>query len=272
MGEIAEFLEPKDIYATITSNEYPYSPSYKKGYACRDRAMMSFTVETAGRITEVVGGPEFQWQGKITQKKLVQNTVITLIKAKGKAVVVGRHEGLTREKIQVTPDHILIKQMEIVKRSRKLKQKYGPQIARRGNLALPLKCGYMKPQAYDQFVPFSWLIIEYLANYAPEKGKLFGYEDTRAWSIIKTVTGWFPNWFRAQTSSFRANFIDADATALQKFRGDTNPVSAGHYYRYDYKRDLADPQQALDFTWITPAIKEIQQRIPEQALKKLFTT
>ena len=85
--------------------------------------------------------------------------------------------------------------MPIVKRSGKVIAKYGQQIAERSSLRFPLKRGLYNNAFYDQLVPFSWLVIEYLATYAPAAGKIFHYQDARAWYIMGQVTGKFPNWF-----------------------------------------------------------------------------
>lgn len=241
--QIKNYLSPGEIFHLITS----LNPSYQGQYPLisRDRAMMASCFCSAGRISEVVGGPIFKWN---REKKRAFPT--------GK-----KHPGLQVENLKVSDRYILITGMVVVKRSHKLIKKYGPQIAVRDDFAIPLQRGLFNTQYWDQLVPFGWLIEEYLRNYAPKRGKLFPYEDTRAFQIIKEVTGKFPNWFRAQAEHFYGHYLLPDTVKLAKFVKIQDPKHVKHYIGYSWTEQLKDVEASMDFNWIDKAIKQIQSRM-----------
>jgi len=241
---IKETLDPEEIFQLITQREWPYSVVYKEEYGCRDRAAMAMAFVTVGRVTEIFGGQKFKWS-------LDDN----------KAIAVGRHEGLKREHIETTDNFIFITNMPIVKRSDKVIVRYGRQVALRDRMAVPLKRGLYDNVFYDQLVPFSWLIMEYLVKYAPENGKLFGFQDARAWQIIEHCTGMFPNWFRAQADRFYGWFITRDSVKHSKFVGRVRAESSMPYIRYTWSDDLKEKSMAMNFDWINQQVEVIKRRI-----------
>jgi hypothetical protein len=243
---ITQYLEPKEIFSLITKKEYDYSVLIQSEYGCRDRALMAMCFASAGRITEVVGGPQRKME-EINGKRVVKK--------------VGKHPGLHVENLKVTEDYILVSGMKVVKRSQKLLAKYGDQIAIRDDFTIPLKCGLFDNPFWDQLVPFGWLILEYLVRYAPKHGKLFPYEDTRAYQIVRQTTGMFPHWFRAQAEHFYGYHLITDSLKLSKFVKLTDPKHIKHYVGYDWKEQLKDASLSLDFKWIEKAILDIHKRI-----------
>jgi len=266
---ISETLEPKQVFDLITANEYPYPPDLAAEYHIHDRAGMALSYLTLGRVTEIFGGVQSQrvyvsglWNLPEGSK---YKTKDALDKRNWKEETIGKHKGITRENVTVKEDFLKIVTMPIVKRSRKVIEKYGPDVAKRSGLMFPLKRGLFNNPFYDQLVPFSWLVIEYLETYAPAAGKLFHYEDHRAWFIMKQVTGMFPNWFRAQADRFckqclyRGDMIGYAISAGRVKSDNTMP-----YQRFAWSADLKDPTVIMDFSWIDPAVEKIKNRIPQK--------
>ena len=243
---ITQYLEPKEIFELIIKKEYDYSVLIQSEYGCRDRAMMATCFASAGRISEVVGGPRFQTE-KIEGKRIVKK--------------VGKHPGLQAENLVVNENYITVSGMKVVKRSQKLLTKYGDQIATRDDFVIPLKRGLFSNVFWDQLVPFGWLILEYLTAHAPKRGKLFPYEDTRAYQIIRQTTDMFPHWFRAQAEQFYGHFLLPDSIKLAKFVKIQDVQHVKHYIGYDWKEQLKDTSLSLDFKWIEGAVLDIQKRI-----------
>ncbi|RLI52056.1 MAG: hypothetical protein DRP09_18600 [Candidatus Thorarchaeota archaeon] len=245
---ISEYLEPRQIFKLITQREWPYSALYQKEYACRDRAMMSLAFCSAGRIAAVVGGDRY---------KLVN----------GVPVRVGSYEGLKRENLILYDDYIMVRHMVVVKRSWKVVEKYGAQIQVRDDFIIPLKRGLFENPYWDQLVPFGWLILEYLENCAPEKGRLFPYKTKRAWQIVNYVTGMFPNWFRAQAEHFYGHYLLPDSVKLAKFVKVVRPEQVSHYIGYSWQEQLKNKELKVDFGWIEKEVREIKKRMKEEGIK-----
>jgi len=243
---IKDRLHPNEIYQLITQREVRYSPADQEANACRDRAVMALGVASAGRITEIVGGPVFKWD---KEKKKA-------FKVQGK-----RHPGLQVENLSILPERILVSNMAVVKRSQKMIDKYGIQITTRDPFAIPLKRDLYDNPFWDQLVPFGWLIYEYLVRFAPKSGKLFPFEDTRAYQIIREVTGNYPHWFRAQAEHFYGHFLLTDSVKLAKFLNLLDPKHTKHYIGYDWTAQLKDKLMSMDFAWIDSATRDIQQRM-----------
>lgn len=239
---IKETYEPKKIFSLISGKEWPYSEEFKEEYAIRDRAGMSLSFLTVARVTEIFGGKKFKLEN-------------------GKTVCVGRHEGLKSEHIELDDNFLFINNMPIVKRSDKIIIKYGPQVAQRDKLAFPLKRRLFDNPFYDQLIPFTWLVVEYLEKYAPKTGKLFKYQDARAWQIINCCTGMFPNWFRAQADRFYGYFITRDSVKHSKFVGRVKAESSMPYIRYIWSDDLKVKDMAMNFDWIDPTVRDIKMRL-----------
>lgn len=242
---ITEYLQPKEIFKLITQKTWDYSVLNIEEYGCRDRAMMAIGFASAGRITEICGGHRFKWN---KEKKKGEKTGL-------------KHDGIQVENLKVSENHILISNMRVVKRSQKLLLKYGEQITHRDDFVIPLKCGLFTNSFWDQLVPFGWLIKEYLGKYAPKEGKLFRYEDTRAWQIINKVTGKFPNWFRAQAEHFYGHFLLTDTIKLAKFVNIQDPKHVKHYIGYSWTEQLKDTTVSMDFDWVAEAVMKIENRL-----------
>lgn len=238
--QIRDYLSPRQMFKLIHRKEWPYSVFRQKEYACRDRAMMSTCFVSAGRISAIVGGP----------------------KTKGRKVV-GRHPGLLCSNLEVKTKYILVKNMPIVKRSAKLIKKYGLAITKRDDFVIPLETGLFNVAFWDQLVPFGWLLYEYLAKYSSRKGKIWPYEDTRAYQIIRHITDKYPHWFRAQAEQFYGHFILRDTVRLSKFVGVVDPKQVKHYIGYSWRGELKDQQDSMDFTWIPKAVAAIKDRLKQ---------
>lgn len=231
--QINEWIEPKRIFELIVKA------------ALRDESMMSLCFCSAGRIGEVVGGPIYFWD-KQTQRAVKTDK---------------RHPGLRRENFKLSDKFILITGMKVVKRSHKLIEKYGSQIAIRDDFAIPLERGLFQNVFWDQLVPFGWVIKEYLDTEAPKRGKLFDYEDTRAWQIIRDTTEMFPNWFRSQAEHFYGHYLLPDTVKLAKFVKIQDPKHVKHYIGYAWTEQLKDTQASMDFNWIDKAVEKVKGRL-----------
>ncbi|MGA2682209.1 MAG: hypothetical protein ABSF44_10480 [Candidatus Bathyarchaeia archaeon] len=255
---ISKTMEPKEVFELIASKEYEYSPDLAPEYHVHDRAGMALSYLTFGRVTEIFGGLQYRRiyvAGLCSDPRDPHNW---------KEEVIGKHTGLTRENVQVDENFLQIVTMPIVKRSERIKAKYGQEIAQRSALRFPLKCGLYNNAFYDQLVPFAWLVLEYLERYAPAAGKLFHYQDARAWFIIKEVTGQFPNWFRAQSDRFYKQCLyRGDPIGYAIFAGRVKSDNTMSYQRFSWNADLKDPTMIMDFKWIEPAVEQVKGRIRE---------
>ena len=243
---IRDRLQPSEIYRLITSREAAYTPADQEANACRDRAFMAVDYASSGRITEVTGGPVFYWDKQ--QKKSFK-------------VPDKKHPGLWVENLHVSTERILVSNMETVKRSQKIIDRYGLQVTIRDPFAIPLIRGLYDNPFWDQLVPFGWLIYEYLVRYAPKSGKLFPFEDTRAYQIVREVTGNYPNWFRSQAEHFYGHFLLTDSVKLSKFLNVLDPKQVKHYIGYDWTAQLKDKSVSMNFDWIDPSIQQIKDRL-----------
>lgn len=233
---IEEYPQPKTIFEMICKANITGA------------ALMALCLLSAGRISEVVGGPCFQWD------KVLRKSVPT-----GK-----HHPGVQVENLHWEPKMLIVSGMRVVKRSHKMIKKYGIQVTRRDDFAVPLECGLFDTKYWDQLIPFAWILKEYCLTVAPKKGKLFDFEDTQAYNIIKESTGMFPNWFRAQGENFYGHYLLVDSVMLAKFVKIKNPVHVSHYIGYDWAEHLKNAQLNMDFAWIKPAVEAIKNRIGEK--------
>lgn len=252
---IKETLEPKEIFELINKKQGDYTAEFKEAYTCRDRAGMALSFLTVSRVTEIFGGDKMR-RAYISKLYPDPQDKRNWIEEK-----VGKHPGLQKESVETTDKFLFIKGMNIVKRSQKIINKYGPQIALRDRLRFPLTTDLYEIPFYDQLVPFTWLVIEYIEKYAPKKGKLFSYQDNWAWHLIRYYTGMFPNWFRAQADRFYGYYITRDSVKHSKFVGRVNPASSMPYIRYTDSSDLKDQTLAMNFDWIDNAVKQIKRRL-----------
>jgi hypothetical protein len=232
---IEVYPQPKEIFELICKA------------CCRDRALMALCFCSAGRISEVVGGPCFKWD-----------------KTLKRAVPTGKHHpGVQIDNLKWEDKLLIVSGMKVVKRSHKIIAKYGIQVTRRDDFALPLEIGLFDKKYWDQLVPFTWLIKEYYLLEAPKKGKLFPFEDTQAYNIIRDNTGMFPNWFRAQGESFYGHYLLDDTVKLAKFVKVRDHKHVSHYIGYDWAEHLKNAQLNMDFAWIKPAVDAIKNCIGE---------
>lgn len=280
VGDITSYLEPKQIFKLITEEAWPYAWD-REMYECRDRAFMSCALASAGRVTPVCGGPRLLVVntcldcGEVIRKKRVGDGFRWVCDGCGKNFgrvkpdkteinvkleVVGEYTGLTRENLQILDDSIQVSDMKVAKRTMKLIEKRGVQVTLRDPFRLPLEKGLYESEFGDQLVPFGWLLLEYLERFKPE-GRLFPFKRCRGWGIIKTVTGKFPNWFRAQAEHFYGHYIIHDSVRLSKFVKVERAEELGHYIGFSYDSLLKDKQRYMDFKWIDKAVNQIKERM-----------
>lgn len=236
--DIRSYLEPARIYKAIHLKPWQYSQIFQESYACRDRAMMAMCYVSAGRISEVVGGPH-------------------MIAGK----VVGKHPGLRCGNLKISERYILVQNMPVVKRSQKLIKKHGKGVTLRDDFAIPLQRGLFKNPFWDQLVPFGWILYEYLKKYSRKRGKIWPYQSKRAYQIIRQVTGKFPHWFRAQAEHFYGHYLLADTIKLAKFVKVMDLSQVKHYIGYSWNDGLKDIQSTMNFDWIDPAVQAIKERL-----------
>ena len=283
-----EYLKPKAIYELITGKEWNYGATVKKHYGCRDRAMMALTYTSLGRIAAVAGGHRWKWDGSwgdVVDERFDKRTGEMTEIHEGRGFKTGkRHTGILTSHIKITNKFIQIEGMPVVKRSQKLIEK-NPTITVRPDFIIPLKKGLYKGENGevnnfgDQLVPFGWLILEYLKNYAPKEGytktkwarkepKLFPYGANRAWQIVKYVTSEYPHWFRAQAEHFYGHYIYTDTIKFANFLRIVDPDSMKNYMGFSQDAYLMDAELLMDFDWIDREVERIKQRIQERCKKR----
>jgi len=241
VSQITEYLMPQEIYGLITRTEHLYK-TQQSFYATRDRAFMSMCYVSGGRISEVVGGGAYR---RVDEKTVEQ---------------IGYHDGLLAQNVILKREgFLLIKGMRIVKRSQRLIKKYGASVTVRDDFLIPLKKGLFRNPAWNQLIPFGWLIFEWIGRHAVKEGRFFGELDRRqAWAIVREVTGWYPHWLRSQSEHFYGNFLLSDSVLLSSFVGVVVPAQVKRYIGYDYRAHL---DVELDSTWVDEAVNEIRERI-----------
>ena len=251
--DIVQFETPQQVYTRIVSKHYPYHPFYEEEYVFRDQAMMSLCYLTGGRISEVCGGP--QWQTEVPAQK-VQKTDGTIHHVGGKWKVIGRHPGLTKQDVELTETHVIIRNMKVVKRSQRVIERRGIAVTQRSELMFPLHRGLGDNIFWDQLVPFSTLVKRYITEFKPSS-KLFPYEAKRAYYIIEACTGMNPHWLRAMSEWFYGSYLLKGKLELSSFLNVLDPKVLLDYSRYDAKSHLANPESAMDFTWIDKEVSRV---------------
>jgi hypothetical protein len=249
VGGISNYLQPKEIFNLIMARTRTYHVTPDL-YISRDRALCAFCFVTAGRISPIVG------DYKLKRKE-------------GQAMKVGKYDGLCWHNLTITQDYILTSKLQTGKRTEKIIKKYGQQSAIREDFVVPLRKGiYEDRPAFDQLIPFGWLILEYLVNFAisTDQQEIFPMSRTWAWKIVDEVTGQFPHWFRAQGEHFYGNYVfKGDTIMLAKFMKIIRPEQLAHYIRFDWRAGLN-----IDSEWITPETEKIKNRIEPQKLADLL--
>ena len=279
VSTISEYLQPKEIFELITKKTYPYVERATE-YHSRDRALMAMAFGCGGRITAIVGGVKFgnfhiclkcggevkkvlvEFRGEEQRRWVCLSCKKDYGRRKPKGIthlrVIGRHPGLTRANLRIDDKFIHIEKMTIVKRKADTIEKYGEGVCTRSHFVLPLQTGLFETPFWDQLVPFSYLVLDYVKGYNPQ-GKLFGYERARAYQVVREITGLYPNWFRAQCEHYYGNYIYKESVKLAKFIGVVNPNQIAHYIGYSYEDQLKDKSLAMDFAWIEPTVEAIKK-------------
>lgn len=287
VSTITAYPEPKQIYKMITCKHWDYAhfeETYQK-YVSRDRCLMACGLVSAGRITAIIGGPKYRIDNKCSCGGLLERLRSDKenefhwicyrckkdygrLKPKdvGELVVDGEHSGLQKKNFEISEDFITINNMEVIKRKRETIEKYGMGVTLREPFRLPLRRGLYKEEYVhrDQVIPFAWLIKEYLEKYMAhekEEERLFNFGRRRAWEIINSVTGKFPNWFRSQSEHFHGHYIIKDSVKLSKFVKVVNPMQVAHYIGYTDSDQLKDSNMSMNFDWIDKEVQTIKERI-----------
>jgi len=196
LNSITEWLTPEEIYKLIHKDKWNYLTD-KDFYWSRDLAMMSGLFLTGGRVHE--------WL-------------------------------LTDADMFFVEDELLkIKGMHIGKRTEKIIKKWGKNVQKRPLLAFPLAENKFIKKDFDELIPFTWLIVDYLLL-LKERGekRLFPFSPCRAWQIVKHCTGMWPHWFRAQCETFMCKLL-GDPYSVARFIGVVNPNTVFKYMKYDYR-------------------------------------
>jgi len=244
--QITETIEPKDVYRMITKYKGTiYSRQNQPSFTCEDHAFLAISYLTGGRVTEVCGGLHREVNRKTGQEERLPID----------------HQGLQRENITITDKWIEIRNMPVVKRNQKTIKKHGLQTTQRPPLIYPLTEGVFRNQYYNQYIPFTWLVVEYLTRYAPEEGKLFRFKSNRAWRICNYYTDQHPHWFRAQAERFHINYIEQNSILHARYMRRLDIDSMANYVDYDYTKEFSENIRTMDFKWIDSAVAEIKARI-----------
>lgn len=214
VGQIDEYLTPRELYDLIHLRVWPYKTMIDFFHS-RDRAYM------AGLLLS--GGRNHEWL-------------------------------LARKRMFTIQDGLLIcKGMYIGKRKKKTIERHGPHVTKRPPLAWPLKEGLFEDPRYNELIPFALIVYDHLQQLEDEYSRLFEFDTTRGWQIVKHCTGMFPNWFRAQCEMVMGGLLK-DSVKLAKYIGVIRPSQVAHYIDYDYRQALK-PKVTED-TWYKKYLRE----------------
>ena len=192
-------LNARAIYELIALKTLLYKTTPEK-YHSRDRALLSLLYLTAGRISEVLMLKKSQFDFESDQ------------------------------------DFIIIRDMQVVKRTKKTIAKYGLPLR---EVPLPLK---------GQLAPFTKLVVEYLDRiekdsmlFPSTKKSRPHISRIRAWQIIYGITGKWCHYFRSQAESHYGR-VFRDVIALADFVRVVNIQTLSEYVKtnwQDYRRELS---------------------------------
>ena len=182
VSQIVNYPHPKVIYRLITRKSWPYNnidPTLSR-LVSRDRCFMALSFLSGGRTTALLGGPRFivensclecngdvervevkdhkEWICSQCGKKYGKRKPKIL----GSLKTDGKHAGLRKKNFTIKDKLITVSDMGVIKRKRDTIEKRGVGITIRDDFLLPLVTGLYNDEAWDQLVPFSWLVNEYL--------------------------------------------------------------------------------------------------------------
>lgn len=198
VGQIDEYLTPREIYELIHIGKWPYK-TMAPFFHLRDRAYM------AGLL--ISGGRNHEWL-------------------------------LTRKRMFTIKEGLLVcKGMHVGKRTKKTIEKHGEHITKRPPLAWPLQEDLFKNPRWNELIPFALIVYDHLRQLEDPYSRLFEFNTTRGWQIVKYCTDMFPNWFRAQCEMIMGGILE-DSVKLAKFIGVVKPDQVAHYIGYDYRQGL----------------------------------
>lgn len=198
VGQIDEYLTPYELWQLIHANPWTYKTN-RTYFQLRDLAYM------AGLLLS--GGRNHEWL-------------------------------LTRKRMFSVEDGLLIcKGMHVGKRSQKVIEKYGKHVTKRPILAWPLREDLFEKPLYNELIPFAFVVYDHLEQLQDPFSRLFEFNTTRGWQIVKHCTGQFPNWFRAQCENIMGGLLK-DSVRLAKYMGVVRPAQVAHYISYDYRSEL----------------------------------
>jgi len=253
---ITKTEKPEEIYKMIMSGTIEYTEEHMIPYTCEDRAFLSALYLTGGRIGEVCGG----WKRKVIGTE--RDETGKIIKQGIEKRQDTDHQGLLAEKIKIYSDRIEIIDMPVIKRTDEIIKKYGQASTLRPLLIYPLERNISDNIYFDQYVPFSWLLLEFIQNYAPKKGKVFRYKSNRGWRICNAYTEQHPHWFRAQASRFHINYIEKDSLKHAQYMKRNDFAALMKYIDYDVTSMLKiKTDNMIKFDWIDSAVKRIKRRM-----------
>lgn len=200
VGQIDEYLTPREIYELIHTKEWPYK-TMAPFFHLRDLSYM------AGLLLS--GGRNHEWL-------------------------------LTRKRMFTVKNGLLLcKGMHIGKRSEKTIEKHGKHVTKRPPLAWPLKENLFEDRRYNELIPFALIVYDHLEQLEDEYSRLFEFTTDRGRQIIQHCTGKFPNWFRAQCEMIWGGLLK-DSVKLAKYIGVVRPGQVAHYISYDYREALKE--------------------------------
>ncbi|MDR0493933.1 MAG: hypothetical protein LBH74_09930 [Nitrososphaerota archaeon] len=253
--QIKETCTPQQIYQLINRRTCEYTATTQTAYQCEDKAYLSLLYLTGARNTELVGGWKRRTEGTIKDKdkKIIQHGI--------EVRQPEDYTGIQRENISFNNRIIEVTHLPVIKRREDTVQKYGELVTQRPKLIFPLDKTYFKNPYFQQYLPFSWLIKEYLAKFAPKRGRLFRYKSSRAWRVCSTITGEHPHYFRSQMERYHVNYIEKNVIKHAKYMRRLDINSMANYVDYTYDGEFADDVQTMDFKWIDTEVDKIKRRL-----------
>lgn len=215
VGQIDEYLMPRELYELIHREEWSYK-TMPDFFHLRDRGYMAALLLAGGRNHEVL---------------------------------------LTRKRMFTVKDGLLIcKGMHVGKRKKKTIERYGAHVTKRPPLAWPLKEDLFEDPRWNELIPFALIVYDHLQQVEDQYSRLFEFDTTRGWQIVKHCTGMFPNWFRAQCEMIMGSLLK-DSVKLAKYIGVLRPAQVAHYIGYDYREALKN-QDTKEKLWYKKYLRE----------------
>lgn len=185
LADIEHWPSAREILRIIMGKQWPYKTN-REFYWTRDKALLALLFVTGGRNNEVIS--------------------------------------LRKRQFEETDDFLLVKEMKVSKRTKRVLKRYGPKVSLRDPIRLPKYSHTLQP--------FTYLVIDYLRLLDKPKQKLFRFGTRRCHQIVTYITGKWPHWFRAMSENYYGKLFN-NPLLLAKFIKVTDIQSVMPYVKIE---------------------------------------